>query len=470
MRPGCYFDGSWCGYVSVEGGLPESCFCLSRTARLQSAGGRSLRSTARARTTFRSALSGHIDRQVIPHFGPNPARVALFTGAYNHIADGVSFTLNRLVAYLERIGAEVLVFAPTVENAPVKHEGTLVPVPSIPFPGRREYRVSVGFPRAARERFEAFDPTLVHIATPDVLGNKALRLARKRGIPVVASYHTHFSSYLKYYGFEELEGFLWKYLRRFYRQCEHVYVPSHSMAAVLRAHEIRDNLRLWERGVDTSRFSPERRSEGWRHTVGVEDGEVLVTFVGRLVWEKGLTLFADVFERLEREGVPFKCMVVGDGPARAELAERVPNAVFTGYLAGNALSRAYASSDVFFFPSDTETFGNVTLEAMASGLPTVCADATGSNGLVRHRENGFLLPAGDVGAFTEHLTRLIFDEPLRRQMGAASERIARRYDWETVLARIAGYYNEILNPDKPFAETDVFGASDLDVLDPHRIQ
>src|SRR5690606_2998265 len=128
-----------------------------------------------------------------------------FTGAYNHIADGVSLTLNRLVEYLERIGAEVLVFAPTVEDPAVDHAGTLFPIPSIPAPGREEYRVSLGLTRKARREFEAFQPTLVHIATPDYLGNRALRLARRQGIPVVASYHTHFSSYLKYYGFEELE-------------------------------------------------------------------------------------------------------------------------------------------------------------------------------------------------------------------------------------------------------------------------
>lgn len=343
-----------------------------------------------------------------------------------------------------------------------------MPVPSIPAPGREEYRVSLGLFREARKAFEAFDPTLVHIATPDFVGNRALRLARRHQIPVVASYHTHFSSYLKYYGFEEFEGFLWKYLRRFYRQCEHVYVPSHSMASVLRAHEIKRNLRLWQRGVDTTRFSSERRSESWRHTIGVEDEEILITFVGRLVWEKGLHVFADVLERLEREGVPHKCMIVGEGPARTELTERLPDAIFTGYLGGEALARAYASSDVFFFPSDTETFGNVTLEAMASGLPTVCADATGSNGLVRHGENGFLVPAGNVAAFADHLTRLALDANLRTQMGLASERIAREFDWDTVLARIAGYYNEILNPGSVYAEQSLVGyGGELQLFDPH---
>lgn len=375
-----------------------------------------------------------------------PLRIALFTGAYNHIADGVSLTLNRLVSYLERTGAEVLVFAPTVENPSVEHAGTLVPIPSISAPGRSEYRVALGLPRSARRKLAEFQPTLFHIATPDILGNQALRLARKWGVPAVASYHTHFSSYLKYYGFEELEGFLWKYLRRFYRQCEHVYVPSHSMAAVLRAHEITKGLRLWQRGVNTTLFNPERRSMAWRRTLDVHEDEVLITFVGRLVWEKGLGVYADVIESLLKQGIPHRSMVVGDGPARAELSERLPETIFTGHLASEALARAYASSDVFLFPSDTETFGNVTLEAMACGLPAVCADATGSSSLVRHGASGFLAPAGDADVFNDYVSRLATDAGLRFTMGENAVLLAQQYEWDTVLARIVGYYEEILNP------------------------
>lgn len=375
-----------------------------------------------------------------------PKRIALFTGAYNHIADGVSLTLNRLVAYLEREGASVLVLAPTVAQPPVQHAGRLVPIPSIAAPGRPEYRLSLGLPRRARAELEAFGPTLFHIATPDLLGRAALRLAKRWGLPAVASYHTHFSSYLKYYGFEELEGFLWKYLRRFYRQCAHVYVPSPSMAAVLRAHEITRGLRLWQRGVDTSRFTPARRSATWRHTLGIDDHEVVVSFVGRLVWEKGLHVFADVVERLEANGIPHRSMIVGDGPARAELAARLEHTIFTGYLGGEALARAYASSDVFLFPSDTETFGNVTLEAMASGLPAVCADAPGSSSLLSHGHTGFLAPAGASEVFFQHVERLVTDAELRYLVGQAALEEAQRYEWNTIMARLSGYYDEILNP------------------------
>jgi glycosyltransferase involved in cell wall biosynthesis len=375
-----------------------------------------------------------------------PRRIALFTGAYNHIADGVSLTLNRLVAHLERTGAEVRVFAPTVDDPPVEHAGTLVPVPSVAAPGRSDYRVATHLPRSVRKKIERFDPTLFHIATPDLVGRQALSLAKSSDVPAVASYHTHFSSYLKYYRLHLLEGLLWTYLRRFYQRCRHVYVPSPSMAEVLRSHGITQGLRLWKRGVDTTRFHPEKRSLAWRRHHGIADDEVVVSFVGRLVWEKGLDVYADVIETLRERGVAHRSLVVGDGPARAELAERLPNAIFTGHLEDDALPRAYASSDVFLFPSDTETFGNVTLEAMACGLPAVCADATGSTSLVRDGETGFLAPAGDVEGFAGYVQRLGREPELRRAMSRRATERAQNFEWETVLERLVGYYDEILDP------------------------
>ena len=379
-------------------------------------------------------------------------RIALFTGAYNHIADGVSLTLNRLVRHLiDQAGAEVRVFAPTVKDPPVDHAGTLVSIPSMPAPGRPEYRISLGLTPQAHRELRAFRPTLFHVATPDLLGRSALKLARKWDTPAVASYHTHFSSYLKYYRLGLLEGLIWTYLRRFYHQCRHIYVPSPSMADVLRAHGITSGLRLWQRGVDTARFNPDKRSTAWRHALGVADDEVIVTFVSRLVREKGLDLVAEVIEGLTALGVPHRSMIVGDGPARDELEQRLPATIFTGHLEGAALARAYASSDVFLFPSDTETFGNVTLEAMASGLPAVCADATGSNALVQDHETGLLAPSGNARAFL-HATRLLVTEsPLRRRMGRQALARAQDYEWDTIMTRIVGYYGEILAPELVFS-------------------
>src|SRR5690554_6038172 len=167
-------------------------------------------------------------------------RVALFTGNYNHIRDGVSLTLNRLVKFLESQNIPVLVFGPTIKEPLLKHCGELVAMPSIPLPvsGRDEYRFTTSFPKSARERLAEFNPTIVHIATPDILGYKALKWAKKRNIKVVSSYHTHFTSYLEYYKLSMIEGFAWKYLRWFYNNCEHTYVPSQSMIDELGKHGI----------------------------------------------------------------------------------------------------------------------------------------------------------------------------------------------------------------------------------------
>jgi glycosyltransferase involved in cell wall biosynthesis len=370
-------------------------------------------------------------------------RIALFSGAYNHIADGVSLTLNRLVAFLELEGATVQVYAPTVPDPPLKHAGTLVAVRSISAPGRPEYRVSLGLAGDALDNLTAFRADLFHIATPDLLGLGALRAARRAGKPVVASYHTHFASYLRYYRLGFLENATWAYLRWFYSSCRQIYVPTASMTKVLAQHGINRNVRLWPRGVESDLFSPAKRSIQWRRDRGISDSEVVVAFVSRLVTEKGLDVVIDVIGGLDSRGVKARCVIVGDGPERARLQASLPSAIFEGHLGGEALATAYASSDIFLFPSDTETFGNVTLEALSSGLPAVVANATGSNALVEDGINGYLARPRDSMEFTERVERLVADSELRRKMGEAARRTAEPYEWNRVLGQIVSYYSEL---------------------------
>ena len=377
----------------------------------------------------------------------SPKRIALFTGAYNHIADGVSLTLNRLVDYLEQQGAEVLVFAPTIKNPPIDHAGTLVAAPSVrmPLPNRAEYRLTTHFPRRIRKALDDFKPSIIHIASPDRLGQGALKYGQKNDIPVVSTYHTHFSSYLSYYKLDFLENWFWGYLRNFYEACEEVYVPSESMIDVLETHGIADNLHLWERGVVTERFNPGRRSMDWRRDLGIADDEVVISFISRLVWEKGLDIYAEVLEGLDKKGIAHRSLVVGDGPARAELEKRLPNTLFLGHQGGNDLATAYASSDIFLFPSETETFGNVTLEAMASGIPPVCANATGSRSLIRDGVTGFLAPPRNGAAFLKYVEQLVTDKALREKMGQLSLKRAQAYDWPVILKKMDDYYSRVIN-------------------------
>ena len=360
-------------------------------------------------------------------------RLAVTTGAYTHIADGVSLTLNRLVGYLVANGTDVQVLAPVGKTNAVEPAGTLVPVASVTAPGRPDYRVAVGLTRRARRALDAFRPDVLNVSTPDLLGLGARRWARKHGVPLVGIYHTHFASYLGFYGLARLEPVLWRYLRWFYSPFASVFVPSASMAEVLRAHGFADNLTVWGRGIETDRFDPEHRDLAWRRALGFADDDVVVTWVGRLVLEKGLDVFAAAVEAMQRRGLRFRTLVVGDGPERAAFEARLPEAVFTGTLRGDVLPRAYASSDVFVFPSVSEAFGNVTLEAMASGLPTVCARAPGASDLVVDGVTGFLAPPGNADSFADLTGRLVSDPELRRSMAEAARARALTFRWDALL-------------------------------------
>lgn len=384
----------------------------------------------------------HITRKKIREMGR--FKVALFTGNYNHIRDGVSLTLNRLVAHLLQNNFEVLVFGPTIKKPALKHEGTLIAVPSIRMPGRPEYRITTWFPSKQKKKLAEFQPDLIHIATPDLLGYKALRWAVKENVPVVSSYHTHFSSYLKYYKLSWLEPLMWKYLAWFYEKCSQVYVPSPSMVETLESKKIKTDFRIWARGIDHQLFNPGFRNNGWRSAKGFEDKDVVISFISRLVLEKNLHLYADVVNRLKDARPNVKAMIVGDGPALDEIKELMPDALFTGFMKGEDLAKAYANSDIFFFPSDTETFGNVTLEAMASGLPCVVADATGSKSLVQHGKNGYVVSVESIDKFYNLLENLIADDQLRKKMGASSLEKAKEYSWHSVNNHLLRCYLEVL--------------------------
>jgi phosphatidylinositol alpha 1,6-mannosyltransferase len=373
-----------------------------------------------------------------------PLRVAVITGAYNYIRDGVALTLNRLVGYIEDHGVETLVFAPVGPVAAIAHRGTLIPVPSIPAPGRSEYRIALGLSRSARERLAAFRPDIIHIAVPDLLGLHALRYARRHRIPVVCSYHTRYETYLVHYGLGRLRPLLSRYLDWFYSHGRHLYVPSSSMLDLLRHKPLACELRLWTRGVDNALFNPDRRSSAWRRHHGWSDDDFVVVYVGRLVREKRLDVVVQMCERLRARGIPFHMLFVGEGPERRAVETALPAAVITGFLAGEELATAYASSDVFVFPSDSETFGNVTLEAMASGLPTICADASGSRSLVVEGVTGFLVDPERADLFAEHVASLALNASLRHRLGEAGRARSLEFSWDKAMEQILGHYRDLV--------------------------
>lgn len=375
-----------------------------------------------------------------------PLRVALFSGNYNYVVDGPVKALNTLVGHLLKRGHQALVFAPTVPNPPFQAVGELVSVPSFALPGKRaEYRVGLGLFGERRRRLDAFRPDLIHIAAPDITGLAALNYAEKRGIAPVASFHTRFDTYPRYYGAPWAEKYVTGYMRNFYARCRHVYAPSHSMVDELKRDGIGKDIRLWARGVDKALYNPARRDMDWRRAQGFGDDDVVILFVGRVVLEKGIAIFSDAVRAAAKRNPKIKALVVGEGPERAQFAAALPEAVFTGFQGGEALGRSYASADIFFNPSVTETFGNVTLEAMASGLPSVCAAASGSLSLVEDGVSG-LLSRPDSGAegYAEKLVALASDPSLRRRMAAAALQRSQGFDWETLLDALIADYREAM--------------------------
>lgn len=371
-------------------------------------------------------------------------RIALFSGNYNMVVDGANKALNRLVGYLLKQGAAVRVYSPTIEHPAFEPAGDLVSLPSIAFPGRGEYRVPMGLWNRVKRDLEAFAPNVVHVSSPEPSAHRAVTWARRRGLPILASVHTRFETYFRYYNMAWIEPVIVALMRRFYRRCDALVAPSESFAQVLREQRMNYDINIWSRGVDRELFHPGRRDMAWRRSLGIADDELVVGFHSRLVMEKGLDVFSDTIDELVHRDVPHRVLIIGDGPARGWLETRLPQAVFTGFMGGADLAKGVASIDVLFFPSITETFGNVTLEAMACGLPVVAADATGSASLVAEGKTGRLVHPGAISAFADALESYLGDAELRSRHGAAGEKRAKDYSWDRINQAVADTYARLI--------------------------
>lgn len=373
-------------------------------------------------------------------------RIAYFTESlYPHV-DGVSRTLARLFDTLERLGIDFVVFSPFVPGPQVSWFHRVIPVRAVRFPPYPDYRVSLPFQRLVTRKLDEFDPDLIHVVSPTPMGSWAKRLARRRGIPVVASFHTHFVSYFRYYGIAPFEPAGWRLLRRFYAGFRRIYAPSISIIRELESHGLR-NLELWSRGIDLSGFSPQLRSADLRVESNAGDRPI-VLMVSRLVKEKDLLELIDLDRELAGRGQRFRLVLVGDGPLRSTLEAALPDAYFAGHQAGSDLARWFASADVFVFPSTTETLGNVVLEALASGLPAVVVNRGGPQDLVDHGETGYVVPANDPPAMAEAVARLLDRPELRQAMGEAARRSASPRNWEEINGALVDSYRSVI-ADRP---------------------
>jgi phosphatidylinositol alpha 1,6-mannosyltransferase len=371
---------------------------------------------------------------------PTDLRVALFSGNYNYVRDGANQALNRLVDYLLRQGVQVRIYSPTVKEPAFPATGDLVSIPAIPIPGRSEYRLPIALPARVRRDLAEFNPNVVHVSSPDIVGHRAVTWARRRKIAAVASVHTRFDTYLAYYHLQAFEPLARDIMRRFYHRCEVVMAPAESTAVILRVQRMNRDIAIWARGVDRDQFNPDRRDLEWRRSKGVADDEIVVAYLGRIVMEKGLDVFVEAILALIDRGIRHRVLVIGDGPARPWFEQQLPDAIFAGQLTGPDLARALASADVLLNPSITEAFGNVTLEAMACGLPVIAADATGASNLVRPGVTGMLVDGTEPDEFAGAIEGYALDPDLRRRHGDAGLAIAKGMDWDSINATVVRVY------------------------------
>lgn len=372
-------------------------------------------------------------------------KVVFFTETFLPKVDGIVTRLTKTVQHLVAAGDEVLIFCP--EGAPDAYMGArVVGVPAMPLPLYPELKLALPRP-AVSEALDRFGPDVVHVVNPAVLGLGGIWLARSRGLPLVASYHTHLPKYLEHYGMGMLEPLLWELLKAAHNQAQLNLCTSTAMVAELAAKGIQHTA-LWQRGVDTDLFRPELASEAMRQRLhgGHDDTGHLLLYIGRLSAEKQIERIRPVLEAMPQT----RLALVGDGPHRLQLERHFEGTAttFVGYLAGEELASAYASGDAFLFPSSTETLGLVLLEAMAAGCPVVGANRGGIPDIVSDGVNGCLYDPAEPASLTTAVQRLLGDPAARRELRLAAREEAERWGWSGATAQLQGYYRQVLHQDR----------------------
>jgi glycosyltransferase involved in cell wall biosynthesis len=355
-------------------------------------------------------------------------RIALLTDTYAPQVNGVTTVVQRIVAVLERSGHDAAVVAPRYPRTPVTPPTRQIRLRSLPFPPYPAIRLSVAAGRRTARFLDEFGPEAVHVATEGPIGLAGRTYALKRGLPLLTSFHTDFPKYTRHYGFAALEPVVWRWLLWFHGPSVATHTPGEAVRDALWHNGIRQAV-VWGRGVDTAHFRPARRDPTWRRRNGVPDDTVIVLHVGRLAAEKNLPVLIDAWERAHAAvGRRATFVIAGEGPMEPALAARLPWARRLGFLGRHALADLYASADLCVLPSHTETCGLVALEAMASGIPVVAADAGGFRESVQDGVTGRLVGAADPAGFAAAIVDLVDAPAHRREMGAAGRRFAESRD------------------------------------------
>ena len=380
-----------------------------------------------------------------PHGRGGALDIAFVTETYPPEVNGVAMTVARVVEGMRGRQHRVQLIRPrqSKRDVPVQLDGYReVLVPGLPIP--RYPDLKMGLPQVGSlvRLWSAHRPDLVHIATEGPLGWAALRAARRLGLPVTSDFRTNFHAYASHYGLSLFTRPVLAYLRWFHQNTECTMVPTESLRRELGALGF-GKLSVVARGVDVARFSTNKRSEALRRQWGVEPDDMVVMCVGRLAAEKNLDRLVCAYRAMRRVNPKVRLVLVGDGPARAQLEGTCPEALLVGSKTGNDLAEHYASADVFVFPSLTETFGNVTPEAMASGLAVLAYDYAAAAQLIHSGESGLLSPCKDAQRFDQLAEQLAADPAQAARMGVAARAAAERLDWASVLDKVEALFSNV---------------------------
>ena len=379
-------------------------------------------------------------------------KIAFFTDVLKQNLDGVTYTLYNIIERIPDDRFEFIFITPYPPDNPEDFPYPVVVCRYIQLPFYKMYPLAFPYyDRNIKRALEEFEPDLIHFTTPSFLGHYAVKYAKRNNIPVLSTFHTHFMAYIEYYfKYLPLSSFLlkklaWKFARWFYNSCEKVFVPTQPIIDELAESGVEEKrMMIWGRGIDSERFSPSLDDPEYMDKL-CGQGTKRILFVSRIVWEKEIRTLLRIYRKFHKTRPDIKMVITGDGPQLAFMQRHMPEAVFTGKLINGDLSRIYASSDIFVFPSITETFGNVVLEAMASGLPVVAAAKGGPKGIVKDGITGFHAVPRDENDFCEKIIRLVDDGELYRKMKEEGVAYAATQQWDTLCKNLFQTYEEVLN-------------------------
>lgn len=380
-------------------------------------------------------------------------RLAVVTETYPPEVNGVAMSMARVVDGLNRRNHDVQLIRPRqsgrltlpASGKPLVDE---VLTKGLPVPLYPNLRMGVPSKRALVKLWSLKRPDVVHIATEGPLGWSALQAAQHLALPVTSDYRTNFHAYGKHYRMGLLSKPIMGYLRKFHNRCDATMVPTESLRQLLAARGF-ERLSVVGRGVDTQRFDPARRSAALRERWGAGPEDLVLGYVGRLAPEKNLGVVLAAYEAVKLRQPRVRLVFVGDGPQRAELAARVPDAHFAGQRSGDDLAAHYAGLDLFLFPSLTETFGNVTTEAMASGCAVIAFDSAAAGELIRSGENGWLAGAGSEADFVAATCAAAQDAAARCAVAEAARATAQRLDWADITMRFEAVLERAITRAEP---------------------